>query len=337
MAKAGKPQGHSAIYVVVGKDRFLVEMECARLLDEVIPAAEREMGLISPEAGRAEAAEIFDELRTPGFLVPHKVVLLKDADDFISRNRDAMELYFDRPSTSGTLILTVSSWLKTTKLAKKLLEVGKLIATPELKDWQLPDFAMRYASERFGKAMSKPAAQMLVELVGDEPGLIAGQVEKLAMFVDTRKSITPEDVTAIVGRNRFFDAFEVIDSMTAGDMPTAITRIRSMFRNDKESEYSAVGAFAFHFRKMFTAKTRLAKGESADAMAPSLRLWGSNKDIFFRQLQRVSLLDIGVVLRKLAAIDHATKTGQGTAAVSLEQLVMTMCAKQTAPAAGKRR
>jgi DNA polymerase III subunit delta len=336
-AKAGKPQGRAAIYVVVGKDRFLVETECAKLLDELIPQAEREMGLICPEAGRADVTELLDELRTPGFLAPHKVILLKDADNFISLNRDILERYFDSPSPSGTLILAVSSWLKTTILAKKLPAVGKLIATVEYKDWQLPDFAIRYASEKHGKAMSKATAQVLVELVGDEPGLLAGQVDKLAMFAEGRKGITAEDVTAIVGRNRFFDAFEVIGAMTAGDTGTAISRLRSMFKGDKDSEYTVVGAFAFHFRRMFTAKGMLAKGEKPDQMAPKLRLWGSNKDAFFNQVQRVSLTDIGSVLRRLAAIDHASKSGQGTASIAIEQLVVSMGAKQTAPAMGKRR
>jgi DNA polymerase-3 subunit delta len=196
---------------------------------------------------------------------------------------------------------------------------------------------MKYAMDKHGKAMNKATAQSLVELVGDEAGLLAGQVDKLAMYAEGRKSITIEDVTAIVGRNRFFDAFEVIGAMTAGDTGTAISRLRSMFKGDKEAEYTVVGAFAYHFRRMFTAKTLLAKGEKPDQMAPRLRLWGSNKDAFFNQVQRVSLADIGSVLRRLAAIDYATKSGQGTAAVAIEQLVVSMGAKQTAPAMGKRR
>jgi DNA polymerase III subunit delta len=337
MAKAGKPQGRPAICVVVGKDRFLAETECARLLDELIAPAEREMGLICPDPARADVIELMDELRTPGFLAPTKVILLKDADDFISKNRDALEHYFDKPSPSGVLILAVSAWPKTTILAKKLTAVGRLVATPEFKDWQLPEFVMRYASEKHGRTISKGTAQVLVELVGDEPGPLAGQVDKLAMFAEGRKSITTEDVTAIVGRNRFFDAFEVIGAMTAGDTGTAISRLRNMSRNDKDSEYSAVGAFAYHFRKMFTAKGLLAKGEKPDQMAPRLRLWGPNKDAFFHQLSRLSFADIGAVLRRLAAIDYATKSGQGTAAVELEQLVITMGAKKTAPAMDKRR
>jgi DNA polymerase III subunit delta len=336
-AKAGKPQARAAIYVVVGKDRFLVETECGKLLDELIPQAEREMGLLTPDAARVDVAELLDELRTPGFLAPSKVVLLRDADDFVSKNRDILERYFDSPSPSGTLILAVSSWLKTTILAKKLPSVGELVTTAEYKDWQLPDFVIKHAAEKHGKTVSKATAQVLVELVGDEPGLLAGQVEKLAMFAEGRKAITTEDVTAIVGRNRFFDAFEVIGAMTAGDTGTAISRLRNMFRSNKDSEYTVVGAFAYHFRRMFTAKALLAKGEKPDQMAPRLRLWGSNKDAFFSQVQHVSLAEIGAVLRRLAAIDHASKTGQGTAAVEIEQLVITMGAKQTAPAMGKRR
>jgi DNA polymerase-3 subunit delta len=335
-AMAAKPQQRAAIYVVAGKDRFLVETECAALLDELIPQAEREMGLLCPDAAKAEVADVLDELRTPGFLAPSKVVLLKDADDFISENRDILERYFASPSPSGVFILTVSSWMKTTILAKKLSAVGKLITATELKEWQLPDFVISYAARKHQKTVTKATAGVLVELVGDEPGMLAGEVDKLAMFAADRKSITTEDVTSLAGHNRLFDAFEVIGAMTAGDTATAISRLRNMFRGSKDAEYTVVGAFAYHFRRMFQAKAALAKGANPSEVAGKLRIW-RDKDAFFNQLRRVSLSDIGSVMRRLAAIDNATKSGQGTAEVAIEQLVVSMGAKQTAPAAGKRR
>ncbi len=337
MAKAAKPLQRAYIYVVAGKNRFLVERECSRLLDELIPQAEREMGLLCPDAVKADVTDVLDELRTPGFLAPSKVVLLRDADGFVSEHREILERYFDKPSTSGALILTVSMWPKTTKLAKKLAGgVGKLISAGELKSWQLPDFAVQYAGEVHGKTLTKAAAGVLVEFTGDEPGAVAAEIDKLAMFAQARKGITAEDIRAVVSRNRLFDVFEVISAMTAGDAGQAVAKLRMMFRGEKDAEYTVVGAFAWHFRRMFQAKAALSRGADAGDVAGKLRIW-NDKEGFFGQLRRVSLADIGSTLRRLAAIDRATKTGEATAAVAVEQLVVAICAKQTAPAVGKRR
>ena len=335
-AKTARSRSRDAIYVVAGKDRFLVESDCMRLLDELIPQAEREMGLICPDADKADVAEVLDELRTPGLLAPNKVVFLRDADGFISANRDILERYFDKPSTSGVLVLAVASWPKNTNLAKKLGAVGRLVNVSGIKAEHLPDFVARYAAERHQKTISRATAGILVELVGDETGMLAAEVDKLVMFAEGRKNITSDDVTAVVGRNRLFDAFEVIGAMSRGDTGPAIERLRNMFKGDRDAEYTVVGAFAWHFRRMFLAKSMLAGGAQPYEIAGRLKIW-RDKEGFFNQLRRMSLVDIGCVLRELAAIDHATKTGEGTAAAAIEQLVVAMGAKTTAPAAGRRR
>ncbi|HQI27359.1 MAG TPA: hypothetical protein PLT20_04675, partial [Sedimentisphaerales bacterium] len=49
-----------------------------------------------------------------------------------------------------------------------------------------------------------------------------------------------------------------------------------------------------------------------------------NKDRFFAQLQRMTLSQIAGVLEELAAVDHATKTGQTQSAIAIEQLVLKL-------------
>ena len=77
------------------------------------------MSLYQPDCTKVELSEVLDELRTLPFLAEKRVVVLKDADKFVSEHRAALENYFDEPSKTGVLILTVEKWMKTTKLAKK--------------------------------------------------------------------------------------------------------------------------------------------------------------------------------------------------------------------------
>lgn len=335
-AKAAGPRQRLAVCVVAGKNRFLVETEVSKLLDEIIPSPDRDMALFCPDPDIADIADVLDELRMPGLLTPNKVVLLRQADDFISKNRESLEHYFEKPSPSGTLILTVSSWPRTTKLAKKLPDIGRLITAAEIKSSQMPDFVIQYASRTHNKTIARAAACALIELVGEEPGILAAEVDKLATLAEAGKNITVEDVRSVASSSRLFDVFEVISAMTAGDAATAMKRLRNMFSNDKNAEYTAVGAFAWHFRRLFQAKAALASGASRNDVAEKLRIW-NDREGFFALLQNLSLSDIGSILRRLAAIDHSAKTGGGTAEVAIEQLVAAICAKQTAPAAGKRR
>ena len=155
-SKSKKLQGTpGSIYIINGKDKYLSDAECEVLIDGLLSNEERSMGLYQARGDEADVADILDELRTVPFLSSRRVVLVRDADKFISENREILEKYFDKPSRSGVLILTVQTWRKNTKLAKKLSGVGELIEIGEVKGWQLPKYAANYAKSRFGKAMSE--------------------------------------------------------------------------------------------------------------------------------------------------------------------------------------
>jgi DNA polymerase-3 subunit delta len=311
------------IYVIAGKNASLVGVECEKLLDRLLKPQQRATGLFAADAAGISITEVLDELRTAPFLTDKRVVLTKNADDLISDNRPLFEKYFDNPCPTGILILTVSSWPAQTRLAKKLPKVGKLISVAEPKPWQLPRLLIEYAKNTHDKKMDTDTAAFLVELVGDELTRLYGEVDKLAMFACDEKVITVSHVESLTGHNRIFGAFAVIDAVIAGKTSQAVARLRNMFAEEKNADYTVVGAFAFHFRRMFGAKAMLEKGYRPGDIAKKLGIW-SNQDGFFSQLRNVSLKQIGSVMQQLADIDYRIKTGQTRAEVAIEQLVLNL-------------
>ena len=322
--KGESKEKRELIYVITGKEKSLVDSECEKLLEKLLEPAQRATGLFNADPDEVSASEIFDELRTLPFLTTKRVVLLKDADDFVSENRGLLERYFDNPCPTGILIMTLRSWLPQTKLAKKLPSVGKLLNVSQPTRGQLPRRLIQYAREAHDKILSATAAELLVELSGDEVVQLYSEVDKLALFAHYEKSITEQHIESLIGHNRIFNAFTVIDSVMTGDIAQAIRRLRTMFAEDKTAEYTVVGAFAFHFRRMFGAKVLLEKGVSTSEIAKGLRMWGDREKSFFVQLRKMSLKQIGTILQQLAATDYAIKTGQAKAEAATEQLVLKL-------------
>ena len=316
------------IYVIAGKDESLVGARCQELLGELLDPQQRMTGLSSVDGEEASIAEILDELRTTPFLTDKRVAVVRGADGFVSKHRDLLEKYFEKPASTGILVLTVSTWDARTRLAKMLPKAGMLIELTPPPRWKLPEHLMQYAAGKHQMKLGKDAAEMLVELIGEELAQLYNEVDKLALFAHGESGIRADHVEALIGHHRIYDAFEVIDAVIGGNAGQAVSRLRNMFEEDKSSEYSAVGAFAFHLRRMFQAKALLEKRTSPIEIAKQLRIW-SNKDRFFAQLQRISLPQIAAFLEDLAAIDHATKTGQAHAPVAIEQLVLKLAGVAT--------
>jgi len=311
------------IYIIAGKEESLVNAHCRKLLDKLLDPSQRTMGLFNAEAASVQASEVLDELRTSPFLTDKRVVLVKDADKFISANRPPLEKYFDNPCPTGRLIFTVRSWDARTKLAKKLAKTGKLISITQPNRRELPHRLIKYASEAHDKRLTQDAAALLIELTGDELPRLYSEIDKLALFADTEKVITPGHIESLIGHNRLFNAFAVIDAVIDGNVAVAVERLRGMFAQDKSTEFSVIGAFAYHFRRMFNAKVMLNKGVRQKDITDKFRLW-SYKDKFFAQLRQMSLKQIGGYLQRLAENDYAIKTGRTKTPVAMEQFILKL-------------
>ena len=311
------------VYVIAGKEDSLVNSKCEKLLDTLMEPSQKATGLFMADLDSTSVTEIMDELRTAPFLTDKRVVVVKQADDFVSEHRELFEKYFDNPCSTGRLVLTVKTWKSNTRLAKKLKNIGKLISVAQPKRWQLPEQMIKYTNDVYNKKLSKNAAELLIEITGDELTRLYSEIDKLALFSDKEKIITEKHIESLIGHNRLFNAFSVIDSIIAGNAGAAIERLRGMFAEDKSSEYTVVGAFAFHFRRMFNAKVLLEKGISTIQITRQLNIW-SNKDKFFGQLQKIPLKQIGTYLQQLAETDYAIKTGRTKAPVAMEQMVLSL-------------
>ncbi len=316
---------HELIHVIAGKDESLVGAKRQQLLDELLEPSQRTTGLFDAEAGSVSASQVLDDLRTAPFLTDKRVVLVRDADDFVSKNRSLLEKYFDNPCPTGRLILVVKSWNKSTKLAKKLPKVGKLISVAQPSRRELPQRVIDYANDAHGKKIAYATAQLLIELTGDELTRLYSEIDKLALYADAETVIAPKHIEALIGHNRLFNAFAVIDAVIASNPGVAVERLRGMFAQDKSAEYTVVGAFAFHFRRMFNAKALLDRGTPRRQIESRLRIWGDTNG-FFAQLRQRNLKQIGQYLQQLAETDYAIKTGRAKAKVAMEQLVLKLAA-----------
>lgn len=315
----------SAVYVVHGKDRRRASDTVHEITAKVLGDADVQVALTSYDGDQAVLAEVLDDLRTLPFLSPCRVVVVRDADGFISKYRKALEDYLDGASATGVLVLVAESFPKTTRLAKRAVKIGQVISCEPPKARQLPGCVIEYARNKHGLSLSQQCAALLIDLAGDDLGALCGELDKLAAYVGgpdgDRKSISSEDIEALVGNNRRFNVFGVIDAMTVGDTATALATLDKMMSQDRQAEFTAVGAFAWHVRRLYDARLLTEQGVPDAAVVKKVRVW-SETEAFMRQVKQVKLRTVGGMLQELMRIDYAAKTGVGTVRTGLEKLIV---------------
>lgn len=312
------------VYVIHGKDRRSALENLQTLTGTILADADPQVCLSDYDSS-AEWADVIDDLCTLPFLSERRLVVIKDADPFVSRYRENLEAYLDKPSETGVLILLPDSFPKTTRLAKRIAKAGGLITCEPLKPRELPDFLIRYAKETWQLTLPRDGAAALVELVGDDSGMLVNEVDKLATYLARpaggKKMIDLDLIHDLTGRNRQFNVFNVIDAMTTGATALALNRLDRMLAQDRDAQYTVVGAFAWHIRRLYNARLMLDQGQHPQAVIKQCRIW-SQPDRFIGQVKALSIQKIAAILSELANLDFAVKTSTRSVKNGLEQLII---------------
>lgn len=259
----------AAVCAVFGDEAFLRRMVLNELRRHVLGEEDAEFSLTRFDGGTAELRDIMDELSTVAlFGGGRRLVIVEDADPFVSEHRAELEDYVTRPKSSGTLVLEVTAWVKTTRLYKAL-DAGQLqidCKTPDNR--ALVKWLASWSSKRHGAKLEASAAEALVELVGPELGLLDQELAKLAVSVAAGQSITEQVVHDLVGGWRAKTAWEMIDAALAGNARAALAQLDRLLMAG-EHPIGILAQIASTLRR-FAAATRLV--ESAEAQKRRINL-----------------------------------------------------------------
>ncbi len=270
-----------------------------------------------------------EDLATFPFLADRRVVLIREADSFLSGktgntvHRESLEKYLGKPSPTGTLILECRSFPKTTRLCKAAGAAGGEVhecRKPALR--ALPDFVAAEAHAR-GKRIEPAAAARLVNLIGQETGMLVAEVEKLALYVADRPTITDHDVSELVGQSREEKIFAVMDAAATGRLRDALHLWHQALATDPKTPFTAVGGVSWKVRNWLNAHRMAAGGATVGEIAPKVMMWRREAELQ-TILRRLSPLLLRRLLAHLASLDSQAKSGARSIETGIELMLVRL-------------
>jgi DNA polymerase-3 subunit delta len=242
---------------VYGADGYLRHQSVKAVIGQLFPEEDPDSGPTRLTAKQADLRTVFDTLRTVSMWSEKQLVIIEEADDFVTEHRAELEKYLEKPAKKGVLLLELKSFPSNTRLAKKVAATGLPLDCSPLKEGVLPGWLADYAKKQFSKKLDRAAAMQMVELVGTELGLLVQELGKLAVFVGTEPAISTEAVQAVVGGWRLRTTWEMLDAVVAGNPGAAIKMLDKLLEAGQASQM-ILGAINWMFRPMAQA-TELAR------------------------------------------------------------------------------
>ena len=239
------------IYVLFGEDFYLRSESAVTIRKLVLPDSD-DLAVARFQGSAASLADVLDELRTLPFFSKQRFVIVEEADPFVTAHRKELEAWVASGKSAGVLLLEVKSWTSTTNLAKLVEKNGLSIDCRGPKEGVLLSWISQFAKSRYHVQFDSGAAELLLELVGPEVGLLVAELEKLSIYVGGKGKVHREDVAKMVGAGRIETVWKVIDAATTGRGALALEHLDGLL-NAGEPHVKLIAAMSFSLMKVYRA------------------------------------------------------------------------------------
>ncbi len=312
------------VIALVGSDAFLQLQSLHEIAQQLPPDVTR----LEIDGECAELADVLDELRSFSmFGGDTKLVIVRNADEYISRFREAMENYVANPSSTGVLVLRMNTLNKTHRIAKLLAKHGQIIECTPPSARQLPGWIQQRAKAAHRITVTPAAADLLADLIGDDLGKLDNELAKLALQVDSGK-VDVEDIGRNVAFQREQEMWDLTNAMAAGQTTEALRRWRRLVQLDPSTEFRAVtwiGLWLVDVRKVLAAKRA---GKAPQSVLPTFKYRDPRlRAEFIRTAEAMGEAGAARALHLLTEIDKQSKSGVGDAAANVERFILELSAK----------
>ncbi len=246
------------ICVLFGDQRFLMIESLHHLQSGAGDQDELQVVRLNPS--EIQWGHLLDELDTQSLFGGGgpKLVILDDADSFVTHQREKLEELAQRSNLSGLLILLVTKWPANTRLYKFVNANGLAIdcnlpnaaGKKGIDEARVSKWIVSRAKQPHKFSLSSGAVNLLKELCGYELGRIDQELAKLALHVKPDEAASEELVQAVVGGWRTETMWTAIDAAIDGNAAASLQMLDKMFRNE-EVPLALYGQIGWSLRRYF--------------------------------------------------------------------------------------
>jgi DNA polymerase-3 subunit delta len=326
------------LYILVGEDEFsrseaLAEIKSG-LGDPTLLSANTT--LLSGEELTLDRMKLACE--TVPFLSPHRLVIAEglltrfeskgksEKRPPVAREAEKHQPWADclgHTPESTVMILIDDKVSDTNSLFRKLAGRAVVKSFPLLNKAELRQWLARRVREQ-GGAISVPAVDLMVRLIGPNLRGMQQEIDKLLLFAVGRP-INEEDVRQLVSCVQEASIFTLIDAVLEGNAGLAEESLARLLREGASPSYVMV-MLARQLRLVTRIKELKAEGVSERDIRSRV---GPMRDFVFRkaaeQAARFSRQALRSFYQKLLEVDMAIKTGRCDGELALNVLAGELC------------
>lgn len=314
------------LYLFYGDEEFLMERALRRLEAALAEVAGEAVTKSVSQAQETELADFLAQARHAPLWGVGQLLVLRRVEIYPDNVLKDVLAYLKKPAPRTWMVL-LGSGLRAREVGKhpvwsRLQRDDAALGFWRLKEEELYQWAAQEARS-LGKAITPAAIQRLVEMVGDNLADLSQELEKLALFAGTEKTITPNLVRQLASHSRTYNIFTLVEALGGNDAARRLSALGQLL-DLGESPGKILGMLARQLRLLMRYKETAAGAALPAALAQSLNLPPGLVKKLGQQAARFSLPALKAHLNLLHRADLHLKTSTGNPRLWLEWAVLQM-------------
>jgi len=293
------------------------------LVDAALEGADRTLNLDVVNAAETDARDIVARASSFPMTGERRVVVVREVERLGTGDLEILAAYCEAPSPSSCLVLVgVKPDMRRNPFAA-LRKKGEATEFARVYEEKLPAWIVAHARGR-GLTITPEAAALLASTAGSSLREIAGEIEKIALYIGKRKDIAPADVAAVVGMSKEYSPFALQEAIGRRDAARALTILEELLNSGGAVPLIVATLTNFYLAllKLHDCRRRgLPLQEDASRARVHPMFLGQYRDAQGHHTAAAC----GRALLLLAEADRDTKSGNAGPREVLEALTLRLC------------
>lgn len=199
--------------------------------------------------------------------------------------------------------------LKSTKLLQKYSSIREFSLIPPWKTEELVQRVHTY-SQQVGVKLTRPAAELLAQSVGNDTRQLFNELEKLQLFATDSAQVLDEQTVAALVTSNTQNSLQLAEAIRQGDGVKALGLVAELI-NKNEPALRIVATLIGQFRTWLWVKLMVSQGERDQKAIADAAEVGNPKRVYFltKEAQRLALPKLTSTLRLLLELEFELKRG----------------------------
>jgi DNA polymerase-3 subunit delta len=329
--KAIRSGDTAPIYVLYGTEKYQIQQFTELLKTHVIEEEHQDFAVIPYDLAETPIEAVVEEAETVPFLVPRKLIIVRDTSLFtagkeskIEHQVDRLITYMDNPADYSTIVFLAQGDKldERKKLVKAAKKQAVVLAFAPLSGEELIQWIAKLAKQH--EVTFEPgAAETLISYAGTGLQALSAEVDKLCLFTGHGGTIRRADIESLVARSTEQNVFALVEELANLRLEKALALFYELLKQ-REEPIKIAALIARQFRIMIQVKELGQQSYSQQQIASQLGLHPYAVKIAGEQARKFEADRLRKILSHLSELDYQMKTGAVDKVLGLELFLLRL-------------